>query len=669
MSDLLQDKQNPKQENPMTKSNVIAADEAWVELSENVDRIEVRFRYNDQYLKGIKTIKGRHWDPEARIWSVPMEMRAARQLREVFGDKMKLGPALRLWAKEQNKQERNLRQLNAATDAKLERTPKIIMDVIAGRPIEHPTIPPKHALRRKRPARPYQRADIKMMSLASAINANDVGTGKTLEVIGALYEGGIAPKPVLIVAPRRTLVNVWQTEFSRLSEYGCWTSESPGERRGFMQDFVDLYETDDLLSGKMACAIALIADDLRIDKYRDIKDPYPEQGQDPLHACNDYRGNWYKFKNEAQRDFFKIQFGAFVIDEFHTTGLPNRKSLFHLSAQLIKADYKWPMSGTPIGGKPRRLWPVLNFLDKKQYASEWRWIDDWLEVTEEKVYVKGGRGSQRTVRTVGGIREGMEEKFFDHHRMHMVRRTKKDALPGLPDAVEILVETPMSGRQLKDYQEFDEDHEIVLDGKRLSGSIVLAQYTRLRQMANSRLEWDKFFVKPVAHKDSNKLDYLLERLDENGIRKTDYEPGARAYVGVLDKSFLTVVVDFLKKNGIDCDRLDGDTKDSTPLLEKFSGDQERPYVIAMTIQTGGTGLNLETANSAHALDEAWDPDVMHQFFGRGDRGSREKPLLCYTYRTPHSIQEYVAKVAGDKKINNRTVLNFVKEIEELRREH
>jgi SNF2 family DNA or RNA helicase len=650
----------------MTTVN-LKPDEAYIELSENVDRIEVFFRYNEQYIKGIKTIKGRHWNKEARYWSVPMEMKAARQLREVFGDNLKLGPALRLWAKEQNRVERNLRQLNAATDAKLERTPKVILDVIAGRPIEHPSIPPKHALRRKRPARPYQRADIKMMSLASAINANDVGTGKTLEVIGALYEGGIAPKPVLVVAPRRTLVNVWQTEFSRLSEYGCWTSEFPSLRHRYMQDLVDLHSTGDLYSDKMACAVALIADDLRIDKYRDVKDPYPETGQDPLHACNDYRGNWYKFKNAAQRDFFKIDFGAFVIDEFHNTGLPNRKSLFHLSAQLIKTDFKWPMSGTPIGGKPRRLWPILNFLDKKQYASEWRWIEDWLEVTEDKIYVKGGRGAQRTVKTVGGIREGMEEKFFDHHRMHMVRRTKKDALPGLPDAVEILVETPMSGKQLNDYKVFDEDHEIMLDGKRLSGSIVLAQYTRLRQMANSRLTFPKGDdTKPVAHKDSNKLDYLLERLDENGIRKTDYEPGARAYIGVLDKSFLTVVIDFLKKNGIDTARLDGDTKDSRPMLTHFADGTDKPFVIAMTIQTGGTGLNLEDSNSAHALDEAWDPDVMHQFFGRGDRGSRDKPLRCYTYRTPHSIQEYVAKVAGDKQLNNKTVLNYVKEIEALR---
>jgi SNF2 family DNA or RNA helicase len=638
--------------------------DVFVELNEDVDRIEVHFKYDAEDVAAVKTIKGRRYDSEARFWTVPMDMKSARALRAIFGDRMQLGEAVRLWAKEQVKQERNMRQLNAATDAKLERTPKVVLDVIAGRPIEHPSIPPDHVLRRKRAARPYQRADIKLMSIANVGNFNDVGTGKTLEAIGAIYESEVAPKPILIVAPRRSLVNVWEAEFHRLSGYSLWTSESPRERSRMMQLFITT-ANDNL-------AIACIADDLRLEKYRDIKkDPNIER--DPLHACSDYKGNWYKFKNQMQREFFQIEFGAFIIDEFHMTGLPNRTTLFHLAAQLIKTERKWPMSGTPIGGKPRRLWPILNFLDKKQYGSEWNWIEDWLEVTEEKVYVRGGRGSTRTVRTVGGIKEGTEEAFWNHHRMHMVRRTKKDALPGIPDAVEIIVDTPMDGKQRKDYIEFDENHEIVLDGKRLSGSIVLAQYTRLRQMANSSLtflhdtEGKRDKEKPVATTPSNKLDYLLERLDENGIRKSDYEPGARAYIGVLDKSFLTVVIQFLASNGINCARLDGDTKDSKPLLDKFADRSEAPYVIAMTIQTGGTALNLERANSAHALDEAWDPDVMHQFFGRGDRGARETPLRCYTYRTPNSIQEYVAKVAGDKKINNRTVLNFVKEIEAQRK--
>lgn len=634
--------------------------DVYVELTEDVSRIAAHFKFSTDDVNAVKKIKGRRWDPNGRFWHVPMDMKSARQLREIFGDRMQLGPAMRAWAKEQRKLERNLRSLGNADDANLLHTPQAILDVIAGRPIEHPTIPKGHVLRRTRPPRPYQRADIRMMALSNAINANDVGTGKTIEAIGAIYEAEINPMPVLVVAPRRTLVNVWQTEFARYApDYKFWASEMPSQRAAYMNHLaVDL-------KSPQGHGVALIADDLRVEKYKDIKKDPEIQTEDPLHACRDYKGNWYRFKSETQRDFFQIEFGAVIIDEFHDVGLPNRNSLFSISVGLLKSRRRWPMSGTPIGGKPRRLWPVLNYIDPKKFSAEWAWIDDYLEVNVEQFYKKGDKGGRPsgTSRNVGGIAD--EEKFARDHKIHMIRRVKRDALPGLPDAVEILVPTPMDGRQLSEYNEFDQDHEIVIDGKRLSGSIVLSQYTRLRQLANSRLKFDG--DKPIATTDSNKLPHLLERLAENGIRKTDWEPGARAYVGVNEVGFMEATAEVLRKAGIDVDVLHGGTKDSKPLLDKFSGPQEKPYVIVMTIKTGGTGLNLERAGSAHALDENWDPDIMHQFFGRGDRGARDTPLKQYTYRTPNSIQEYVAEVAEGKALNNKTVLGMARAIEALRR--
>jgi SNF2 family DNA or RNA helicase len=156
-------------------------------------------------------------------------------------------------------------------------------------------------------------------------------------------------------------------------------------------------------------------------------------------------------------------------------------------------------------------------------------------------------------------------------------------------------------------------------------------------------------------------------LEENGIRKTDWEPGARAYIGVLDLGFMWVVHAMLTAMGIENAVLHGGTKDSKPIIDQFNGGGNKPFVIVMTIQTGGTGLNLEKAGSAHALDEEWDPDIMHQFFGRGDRGARDTALKCYTYRTPNSIQEYVAEVASNKVLNNKTIFDSVKDIEALRR--
>jgi SNF2 family DNA or RNA helicase len=643
----------------------------YVELNENVDRIVVSFPYSKDDVARIKGeyidekggrlpgIKGRHWDRDNKVWIVPMDLSTAKLLREIYGDRMELGPAMKAWARQQVNLERNLRSLHSATDANLNNIPRVIEDVISGKAMKQFGLPSDHILMKKRDARPYQRADVKLMALASAMNLNDVGVGKTLEACAAVYEADLFPQPVLVVAPRRSLVTVWKTEFERLTDYTVLTSENPRERGGEVKHFLNMIKKN---RGE-PYVLALIADDIRLTKYRDVKNAAPDEEHE-LHACRDYKGNWYKFRSEVQRDLFKVQYGAFIIDEFHGIGLPNRKSLFHVSAKLIKSHRRWPMSGTPIGGKPRRLWPCLNFIDPKGYTSEWRWIDEFLEIEEEEIYVKGG--SKRTVRNVGDIKD--EKMFYEAHKKHMVRRTKLEALPGLPPMLDILVETPMTETQKAMYDKFDEEHEIVIDEKRLSGSIVLAQYVRLRQLANAALKSGKKGGW-LATQDSGKLEHLLERLDENGIRKYDPEPGARAYIGVVDKSFVTAIIDFLRANKIECGRLDGDTKDSKPIIDHFNdpGRHPEPYVIVMTNKTGGSAINLGSAGSAHLAEEEWDPDISHQFFGRGDRGGRTTSLKCYTYRTPNSIQEYVAKVAGGKRITNSNVLNFAKEIEKLRR--
>lgn len=639
--------------------------EVYVELDENVERAEVVFRYNRQYVEYIKRIRGRRWHDDRRVWTVPLDLVTARALREAFGRDLKLGPAFRAWARQQVNLEQNLRSMRNANDASLRHTPKTIMSVIAGSAMrEFTDLPKSHVLRKKRPPRPYQRADIAMMAMSSCMNCNDVGTGKTLEAIGAIYEAELQHKPVLVVAPRRTLLNVWGAEFDRLSDYTYVSSESPSERKQLMKDFV--YNCFDNEDSDYPHALGLIADDLRLDLYKKKSDTETTE-EDPLHACRDYQGNWYRYRNDLQRDLFDITYGAFIIDEFHTTGLNTRTTLFYNSAKQIDADRKWPMSGTPMGGKPRRLWSVLNFLDPKQYSSEWRWIDDWLEVTEETFYKKGDRRGNPSgkARHVGGLKAETEDEFYDHHSMHMTRRTKRDALPGLPPMVELLVETPMTDDQAEEYDRFDDEHEIMLNGKRLSGSIVLSQYTRLRQMASFRMQHTG--KKWAATDHGGKYLPLIDNLDENGIRKRDWEPGARAYVGVLDVSFAEEIAKILRERGIECDTLTGGTKDSKPIIKRFNDGSDKPYVIVMTVQTGGSGLNLESANSAHLLDEPWDPDQQYQFFGRGDRGARTTSLRCYIYRTPNSIQEYIAAVAGDKKITNANVLNFASQIESLRR--
>lgn len=634
--------------------------EVYVELNHKGDRAEVHVEYARdvrpvKHLPGSRLTKATARGGDGQVYTVPADLHTIRRLRETFGDRMGLGPRLRRWARDRVKEERNLKSLHTATDATLTKIPDIIARVIKGEPIpelELPNLPngQPHPLMRERPERPYQRADIAMMSLASAMNLNEVGTGKTLETVGAVYEAGLETKPGLIIGPKRSLTNTWQTEFERFTDLRYFSSENPRARKGSLNYAVMEWE-----EGRPV-VVGSIAEDWRLEKYRNRGQSEPED-KDELHACNDYKGNWYRYRSGMQRNWYEVvKWGYVVIDEFHRTGINVRTNLFAVSMDhllKISGARLWLVSATPMGGKPRRLWHPLHLIDRKEYSAEWSWIAEWLEMEEEEFYKKGDRGGRPSGQSkkVGGIRPDKEDEFYEHHKKHMVRRTKKEALPGIPDMIEMVVEAEMTRAQRKLYDEFDKENELILSDKRISGKIMLAKYTHLRALAN------------VANGSSGKLEPLLEALNENGVRRSDYEPGARAYIGCSTKGLVTFLFTELMNAGISALTLTGETKDSNDVLSWFNGPGEEPRVIVMTTQTGGVSLSLEAAGSAHLADESWDPDEATQFFGRGDRGTRTTPLRCYTYRTKNSIQQYVAEVCEGKLLNNKTVMKYAKDLE------
>lgn len=621
---------------------------AFAELHETRDRIAVHFPYDPQAVKLIKTVGGRSFVPKEKggpFWTVPLNLEAARRLREAFGDGLQLGDGLRAWGHDQVQRERNLSGLSIADDADLDVLPganPLIWDIIEGKRI--PGYRKDHPLGRKRKPRKYQRADIKMMSLANVLNANQPGTGKTIEVIGAVIESGkLDAGPHLVSAPVRSLENVWAAELERQG-LPVFTAEQPAERKRVVAEGLKL-----ALAGQ-PCWIVVNPDMLRVKKIT-------KESEEDLTVAKDHKGNRYKYGSELQEGLSNVDWETVTVDEFHKTGLNNRLTLFSVGLKMLKSQRRFALSGTPMGGKPRRLWHVLHWLEPEEYKAEWTWIDNWLEKDDNGFGVK-----------VGGIVPHREEDFYRSHAKHMVRRMKREALPGLPPKQRIVVTCKMTAGQRKQYEKFKKESEIKIGKEKLVATNVLAEYARLKQFANAkctietleRIESDEagHATMVVPTMDSGKLPQLLQKLDEHGIRKTDPEPGARAIVASESKRMVKLTVEYLRGEGIEAEALTGETKDSRPMIKRFQEGDDVPFVLVMTTTTGGVSLNLERANSVHILDETWNPDDQEQLEDRGDRGSRETPLMCYYYRTADTIQDYIASTTEGKAVTNSTALDL-----------
>lgn len=640
---------------------------AFCELTPNGKRIAVYFHVNDTTIRQIKAhipgSKFSGYEVENPHWTVPLDMEAARELRQIFGKGLQLGDGVRSWARQEVRTERTLHSLVVANDAKLKVLPQVapaIMDLIEGRAI--PGFPKTHPLGKKRDARPYQKADISMMAQANAINANQPGVGKTIEAIGAIIEGGFFDGPNLVCAPVRSLENVWRTEIERWCDVPVFTSENSAERRHEVHRGIEHYAAH----GE-PCFVLVNFDMLRVKKYKGKIDP--DTGKEDkltdksLVAYTDYKGNQYIWQNDLQKLITTVEWETFTIDEFHLGGLNNPWTLFTLGQALIKAKRQWRMSGTPMGGKPDNLFPVLRSIEPDKFSNHENWKNKWLDFS-----IREAKGRQH--KTAGNIKEGLEEDFYNSHARHMVRRLKREALPGIPAKTILEIKTGMTDRQKRQYAAFELDAEIEIQSHiqggepaQVVGTCILAQFTRLKQFANAYcVANDKGMIVPTT--DSGKLPYLEAKLNEFGIRKLMPEPGARAIIASESKRMANMVSSWLTETtGVESGLLTGDTNDAAPIIDRFKdmGNPD-PYVIVMTTRTGGVSLNLEEAGSIHILDEMWNPDNQEQLEDRGDRGTRETPLIVCYYRTEGTIQDYIAQVASGKRLTNSNVLDVYRRI-------
>ena len=75
------------------------------------------------------------------------------------------------------------------------------------------------------------------------------------------------------------------------------------------------------------------------------------------------------------------------------------------------------------------------------------------------------------------------------------------------------------------------------------------------------------------------------------------------------------------------------------LVDKFNGDDTSCFLI--TLKSGGTGLNLTSADIVIHLDVWWNPQVENQATDRAHRIGQKNNVQVYKLITKDSIEEKI----------------------------
>jgi SNF2-related domain len=656
------------------------------DISKSGNAIDLDFPYNPDTILKVKEISDWRFVSKKRngpkTWRVPLDLPTCRRLREKFGDKLELGEKLGNWGYAEVERERSLVDLSMAEDAELLHVPKPLIEGV------------KRPDGRMWEARPEWRADVAFMAQGRFINANQPGYGKTGEYIGAIMEAQLTWGQNLVFAPVTSLEVVWQFEVEQLYEAAglepptIFTGDTPAARKRAIKEAAE-YAEDGL-------AFWLILNPHMGRMKREIKPEvrerlkqYSEETQKsvlkdmPDEDCYD---EFFVHPELAEIDWDSIN-----IDEFHLMGLSNLATQAAIGMNRIANEtepfMRGCMSGTPMGGKPVKLFGALHFIEPGRFAHKWHWVRQWLEI-------KVSERDDKPTREIEGIQEGREFEFYEYHKQWLLRRLKT----GLPPKRRIPVWCKMSPKQAQQYQTFELEAELRIDDMeeegRLTAPNVLAEYTRLKQFASAFCEVKKSgierkgkeIIEVIPTAESGKYDQLIEKLKEENVilsGEDDDDPKlaiiASQFNGVVEAGVMAALKRYRIPAAVITGKVTG--KNRTAVAKAFQLQEVEflkewpkkskvveeliangpPRVLVMNTKAGGTTLTLTSADSVHILDETWDPDDQEQVEDRDHRKDDltmlKDEVRIYYYRTKNSIEEMIMEVTSDKELNNKTVLD------------
>lgn len=587
------------------------------------------FDFHKQVIEKFKTLPSAKFVPREKggpYWTLKADMDTARMLRRTFGDDLRITAAVRDWGRGVNKKHQALRSLASADDAELTVLPEVLPD-----------------LYEFISSRPYQRADIKFMAtVPSPANANEPGTGKTVELIGAVFEAKMDQGPQLVCAPVTSLESVWEEHLLKWQDHPVITCL--GDRSAKLRQLREAQALAEANEPYWLLVNPAMIGYRKIDKkgkstLDNLRAPFPQ--------------------------LFDIEWSCFIIDEFHKMGLSNTTSLSYKAFTRITAEKRIATSGTPMGGKPIKLFGVLQFLHPEVFTSKWDFAKKWLK-TEPNL---DQYGNEHGI-SIEGIRPEVEDEFYEMLSRYLVRRTKKEVTPWLPDKIgPITLWAHMEGEQARQYAEFDKMAEVKIEEEELSATSILAEYTILRQMAAAACEvrWvnagvdeetgmmkQRMVLYPTE--DSCKLPVLMEKLSELGLDPKDMDGKAQVLIFSQFTRMVNMVGAYLKKQGLPVEILTGDTpvQDRTKLIRKFQDEDDDLRILVMNTMAGGTAITLDLADDVIFLDETWVPDDQEQAADRAHRASRIHQVTVTHIRTKDSIEqkiEDVVEARGDANFN------------------
>ncbi len=417
--------------------------------------------------------------------------------------------------------------------------------------------------------------------------ADDMGLGKTLEALAFLSclqthirNQGIRDQPILVVAPAGLLRN-WRDEHAKhLSGIGLGRAvEAHGA--GLKHLKIDKSPPGNELGSNMALP------KLNIDKLK--------------------RAAWvlttYETLRDYQHSFGRVHWCAGIFDEAQK--IKNPSAQITVAALAMNIDFSLLMTGTPVENRAADIWSLLERVEPGMFGT----LKEFSRKHESK-----DSNSYSTLEELNHVLTS-----DDGTPQLMLRRLKKDYLPGLPEKNVHTRIVNMPQCQADAYEE-------VVNHSRVGGSGMLQTLHRLRSISlhpetSGNLSNDQYIQQSAR---LSETFIILREIAEIG-QKTLIFVESREMQGFLIgalRRYFQLPEDVLVINGTVPGKI---RKARVDIFQKRRGFD----IMLLSPRAGGVGLTLTAANHVIHLSRWWNPAVEDQCTDRVFRIGQNNSIHVY----------------------------------------
>jgi superfamily II DNA or RNA helicase len=330
----------------------------------------------------------------------------------------------------------------------------------------------------------------------------------------------------------------------------------------------------------------------------------------------------------------QFHFRTLILDEAQNAKNPS--SQIARVVRSLHADHRLALTGTPVENSLRDLWAIFAFVEPGLLGSETSF--------RRRFEIPIAENDQKAIST---LRSRLEP--------FLLRRTKEDVAPELPDRTEVALACDLSPLQRRLYRGVAEaarrDVFAVVEEQGIEHATVhvLAALTRLRQIcAHPGLLFEEHRDEPDA---SAKFEAFLETVDEI------LSGGHRLLVFSAFASMLRIMRTALDKREISYGYLDGSTKDKDRQDEVARFMQpDGPPLFLCSLKAGGVGLTLTAADYVILYDPWWNPAVERQAIDRTHRIGQQRAVTAYRLVTTGTVEEKIRALAERKSALSRNII-------------